>query len=682
MKTREDIQQLKHQVGLKPYQSRLKDLESNGAEYRASCPWHESSGNHNPSLAVYKSKEDGTWLFKCMSGVKCEKHKGDVIVFIQQMDSLTFAEALRKIANEAGVAESTEPAPSLGVPSAEQFAETRRYLAEHGVSDEVAKACGVNAILHPKLGLALAMPYDSDTQVIKYRCVGEPKNKSSKFLHASGHPSDELLYNIKHTEKELDGSFVSEVYVVESERDCLMMNSLGHMAVSVSSATACVDHEGKLKIDEEALAILSRADEIFLALDQDPAGQKCADAFEADPAFTSNQLKRIQWSYGGKRSKDPKDIGDLYKSDPEGFLDKLAELAHEARIRPPKWRQAFRTLAELDDRDVIQLIDGFLPEGNIGIGGLSGAGKTFVALSITKALTTGQPFVGKFNVPERTPVLYLSPEVGDRQFRKRGKAFGIPWDDDSIFMVRTLSQGATLPLDNPFVLEAVGQLHKPVVILDTAIRFSGAADENSSAQNAWMEKAIRSLREAGCVAVIALHHSPKRTEEMGTPTLENTFRGTGDIGALLDIAYSIRTDRALKDRGEGEQVTIQCVKARDMEDVPARFNLGLKHRVDGWSDLRSFIDETGDLVLTAAPDSEPTKIDRRDQAREIANKNHMAQEDANFLRLVRADPTVSKRTLQAQMRVGRKTVTKVSERLGYEWENEKWTAPPETISMV
>src|ERR1039458_3451529 len=215
---REEITQLKTTVGLKPYQSRLKDLESNGTEYRASCPWHENSGNHNPSLAVFKSKEDGTWVFKCMSSTKCEKHKGDVIAFVQQTNSLTFAEALRTIANESGVAESAQPAPSLGVPSEEQFLEGRRYLAAHGVSDEVAKARGVDAIIHPKLGLALKMPYDSDPQVIKYRCVGEPKNKSSKFLHDSGHPSDKLLYNIQQTDKELNTSFCSEVYVVDRPR--------------------------------------------------------------------------------------------------------------------------------------------------------------------------------------------------------------------------------------------------------------------------------------------------------------------------------------------------------------------------------------------------------------------------------------------------------------------------------
>jgi RecA-family ATPase len=228
-------------------------------------------------------------------------------------------------------------------------------------------------------------------------------------------------------------------------------------------------------------------------------------------------------------------------------------------------------------------------------------------------------------------------------------------------------------LDDPFVLEAVRQLHKPVVILDTAIRFSSSTDENSSVQNAWMEKAIRSLREAGCIAVVALHHSPKRTEEMGPPTLENTFRGTGDFGALLDVAYSVRTDRPLKDRGDGEQVTVQCVKARDMEDAPARFNLGLKYRRDGETVLRSWIAERGDLVLMDAPESaDPVKTDRREQDHE----KQRLREEAKFIELVRTDPTISMRTLQAEMRMGRPKVKRVSERLGYEYENGAWTAPP------
>jgi hypothetical protein len=244
-----------------------------------------------------------------------------------------------------------------------------------------------------------------------------------------------------------------------------------------------------------------------------------------------------------------------------------------------------------------------------------------------------------------------------------------------MFMVRTLSQGATLPLDDPFVLEAVRQLHKPVVILDTAIRFSGAADENSALQNAWMEKSIRSLREAGCIAVVALHHSPKRTEDMGAPTLENTFRGTSDIGALLDLAYSIRTDREMKISGEGERIVVQCVKARDMEDAPTPFILGLKHRRDGETNLRSFIDETGDMVLMAETRIESPRPDDT-RTTEKARAKRIADEDAEFQRLVRLDPTISQRSLQAEMHLGRKAVKATSERLGFDYENGRWVGPP------
>jgi hypothetical protein len=76
--TRTEIQELKMRAGLRPYQMRLKDLESFGAEYRASCPWHEAGGKHSPSLAVFKSKDDGLWMFKCMAGSKCEKPASEI----------------------------------------------------------------------------------------------------------------------------------------------------------------------------------------------------------------------------------------------------------------------------------------------------------------------------------------------------------------------------------------------------------------------------------------------------------------------------------------------------------------------------------------------------------------------------------------------------------------------------
>jgi AAA domain len=444
------------------------------------------------------------------------------------------------------------------------------------------------------------------------------------------------------------------------------------MAVSVSSATACVDSEGKLKIDDECLEILARADEIFLTLDQDPAGQKCADAFEINPAFNSNQIKRIQWPYKGKRSDDPKDIGDLYKADQEGFLDKLQTFSHEARVRPPKWRQAFRTIDEMDGAPIKQLIEGFMTEGNIGIGGLSGSGKTFLALSIVKALTTGRSFVGHFKVPEIVPVIYLIPEVGDRQFAMRAKAFGIPTNDDAIFMCRTLSQGVTLPLDNPWLVSAIRNMGNPVVVLDTAIRFSKSKDENSAKENLWMEQAMRSLREAGCIAVIALHHSIKKNAYAKDfyPSLENTFRGTGDIGALLDIGYSIHRDK----KAEGQQVIVSCVKPRDF-DPPAPFHLGLRYLPSDskTGKMHSYIQETGDLVLMSAVTME--------DASEIATAAAEVEDGASvrdsekgkrFVQIVTEYPKTSWRDLRQSLHMSQRAVDELATSLGYEQRDGVW----------
>ena len=109
-----------------------------------------------------------------------------------------------------------------------------------------------------------------------------------------------------------------------------------------------------------------------------------------------------------------------------------------------------------------------------------------------------------------------------------------------------------------------------------------------------------------------------------------------------------------------------------------RFRVGLRYqeRTDGESGLRSFIDETGDMVLLAVPDSEPVKIERREHDHEQANEKRRAREESQFVTLVRTDPTVSMRTLQAEMKMGRPKVKKICERLGYEYENGEWTAPP------
>jgi hypothetical protein len=223
----------------------------------------------------------------------------------------------------------------------------------------------------------------------------------------------------------------------------------------------------------------------------------------------------------------------------------------------------FVSVGELEEGEVQMLIDGFLPEGTTFLGGLPGEGKTFFALSIARALTTGKPFLGTFPVQKKIPVIYLIPESGGRAFRRRCEKFEIP-HDRSMFLCRTVSQGATLPLDDASLLEAVHRL-KPVVILDTIIRFSEAEDENAAAQNKKLVDDVIRLRQAGAIAVIGLHHSTKKMRTEGM-SLELALRGTGDIAASADAVYGLLRDHLLYNNGAGpNEIEVACLKPRDFE---------------------------------------------------------------------------------------------------------------------
>src|SRR5580692_9118018 len=235
------------------------------------------------------------------------------------------------------------------------------------------------------------------------------------------------------------------------------------------------------------------------------------------------------------------------------------------------WRDHFRSIEQLEDGGIRFLIDGLFPEGVTFVGALPGAGKTWFGLSIAKALVTGKPLMGRFTVPQRIPVLYMIPEASSRAFKKRLKQLDLP-TDPNMFLCRTISEGSALSLDNPVVLEAVKHM-KPVVFLDTAIRFSTATDENAAAQNKKLVDDIINLRAAGAVGVFAFHHATKSSQgkEM---TQENTLRGTGDYAAMCDAAYGIQIDQPLYDNGRGPlEILVVCTKPRDISPQPKPFTL-------------------------------------------------------------------------------------------------------------
>lgn len=249
------------------------------------------------------------------------------------------------------------------------------------------------------------------------------------------------------------------------------------------------------------------------------------------------------------------------------------------------WQTRVRTPEQMSEVERPLLIEKFLPPGVSFFGGPAGHGKSWLALSMAKALHFGTPFLGHFTIPKAIPIIYLVPEVGEAMMKQRLNALRIGNIKDGFFM-QTMSSGAPVDLREPYLIDAVKDL-KPALFLDTAIRFNKGLDENDSTENKRFVDSIFNLLQQGAQAIVPLHHSIKSLAggEL-EPSLENVLRGTGDFGAMADAVYSI-----LCSDKKHFITEITNVKSRDFTPVES-------FEVQG----RPYIDETGDLCLLRAPD--------------------------------------------------------------------------------
>jgi hypothetical protein len=251
------------------------------------------------------------------------------------------------------------------------------------------------------------------------------------------------------------------------------------------------------------------------------------------------------------------------------------------------WDASFRGLGEMSDEPLEMLIEGFIPEEtSVAFGGLAGHGKTWIALSIAKALINAP---GKlwdlFEIKKKRPVLYLTPEVGDKSLKKRAKLLNMNMFSKADFMARTFSSGEALLLDSKEVLAAA---KGRVVFLDTTICFVRGVENDAGDNATGLRRVVIGLLAAGAIAVILLHHAPKGFEKEDYMTLENVLRGSGDIGAMVGAAYGVKfIDNVLKDNAP---LQIENVKPRDFEG-PKPFQL----------QLRPYIDKTGDIGVIKKP---------------------------------------------------------------------------------
>lgn len=421
----------------------------------------------------------------------------------------------------------------------------------------------------------------------------------------------------------------NELIVCEGEKDTdKLTGAIAALNLNGARVAVTCNFGGAGQWDDEYNAFFAGKKVIVLP-DNDEVGQQHAERIAAALYPLAAGVKVVKLS-GLERHGD---VSDYLAAHPVGDLldEAIKAPAWSPSTAVSTWRPALRSYNELEKGEFEFLIDKFLPHGITFFAGLPGAGKTWLALSVVKALLTGKNFLHNFRVPHTVPIIYLIPESGDISYRTRLEAMRLTEFEDRL-LCRTMGSGPTLALSSPEIVDAVRAL-KPVVFLDTAIRFSNAQDENSAAQNRELVNEMFDLLGQGAKAIIAIHHSPKSSANTIDATLENTLRGTGDLGAVADAVYNLRCEDPSK-----LSILVQCVKARDFEPR-APFHL----------EGRPHINATGDFAMIEPP------TDEERLARALVN-----------------DQSASLRQLEGLTGIGKNRVTAVAAKIGWKQVGKLW----------
>lgn len=270
------------------------------------------------------------------------------------------------------------------------------------------------------------------------------------------------------------------------------------------------------------------------------------------------------------------------------------------------FKQLFHTQTEAlalpDNVEIV--VRGLCNVGNICIwGALPKHGKSYLFLSIIKALLSGKKWLDHFEVSQAKRVIYLVPEVGLRGVVKRLRKLQMldymydpVTNPDGKLFLQTLSSFPKLALDNLHLLDAVKNAD---VFVDPLIRYIEGEENNASDQRMLSNKLLNLL---GCHArsVWVAHHSPKAFKDVRDITTQNVLRGTSEFAAFPDIIFGV-----LKIDDEKTRLYIKCTDARDDDEYLGDFEV----------ELRPWIDDEGDMRLVVPPGTGTPLKQQRKQGR-------------------------------------------------------------------
>jgi hypothetical protein len=200
------------------------------------------------------------------------------------------------------------------------------------------------------------------------------------------------------------------------------------------------------------------------------------------------------------------------------------------------------------------VVDGMITVGSVNLfAAESGTGKTWLAYSLGGCVARGVPFAG--HAVKQMPVLYIDGENPLGVIKDRLGSLGVPETSDFHIWGGWVLDDPPPGPDDPRVHE-FAEKYKGLIIWDSFIEFH-PGEESSASETRQFMKSFRNLANKGATVLI-LHNAGKA----GT---SKKYRGSSDIKAAVDTAYTVEKVATLGDGNGLDKLRVRNFKARYAE---------------------------------------------------------------------------------------------------------------------
>jgi hypothetical protein len=243
--------------------------------------------------------------------------------------------------------------------------------------------------------------------------------------------------------------------------------------------------------------------------------------------------------------------------------DRISELKNRLSL-PFNWQRFMAAPVEKPH----EIVSGFIDAGQIiAGGGMSKAGKTFLALQLAVCCSTGASFLGAFKpVPIR--VFYVGFELSDYRLKQRilgiTKKLGV--DPDTELILWNLRRKYVELADFcELVAQYITEFGPLLVIIDPMYTLLGDRDENKTTDmtDLWVRLAKVQDRVEGKIAMVVMHHFPKG--QQAHKSLLDCFAGSGATGRFIDSGFGIREHQSSEEK---KRSYILDFELRDHTPIP------------------------------------------------------------------------------------------------------------------